>query len=111
MNDEYVLVFNTCPDGRVARTLAERLVAAKLAACVNIVPGLVSVYQWQGKIERSSEHLLLIKTHHSRYQALERELRQHHPYELPEIVAVPLSHGLPAYLSWIAEAVEVEEAK
>lgn len=100
------LVLCTCPDRETARQLADRLVGERLAACVNIVPGLESVYEWQGKVERDAEVLLIIKTRRDRYAKVEATLRQHHPYELPEILRVSLSGGLQEYLHWIDNALE-----
>lgn len=68
---------------------------------MNILPGITSVYSWEGRIESAQEHLLLIKAHKDRYQAIETALRDNHPYELPEIIAVPIERGLPEYLHWI----------
>ncbi|MDR2876465.1 MAG: divalent-cation tolerance protein CutA [Chromatiales bacterium] len=102
------LVLTTCPDDRVARLLARALIEAELGACVNIVPGLTSIYRWQGVVEEGSEVLLLIKTLAVRYEALESFIRERHPYQLAEIIAVDLSAGLPAYLAWIGESVRAE---
>lgn len=88
-----------------AEALAKRLVASRLAACVNIVPGLTSVYEWKGKVESDAELLLLAKTTQARYRDLENALRDAHPYELPEIVCVPIVGGLSGYLEWIKDAV------
>ena len=88
-----------------AEELAKRLVASRLAACVNILPGLTSVYEWKGAVESDSELLLLAKTTEARYPALEQALRRAHPYELPEIVCVPIVAGLSGYLQWIEERV------
>jgi periplasmic divalent cation tolerance protein len=96
-----LLVFTTLPDGASARALADHIVSARLAACVNILAPCRSVYRWQGKIEDAEEVPLLIKTSAARYPELEAAIRARHPYELPEIVAVPLSPGLPAYLDWL----------
>jgi periplasmic divalent cation tolerance protein len=95
------LVFSTCPDAKSAEAVAETLVAEGLAACVNVVSGLRSVYRWHGKLEKADEHLLLIKSTSSNFSALCRRIRELHPYELPEVLAVPISDGLPEYLSWI----------
>jgi periplasmic divalent cation tolerance protein len=103
---EFILVFSTCPDREVAERLAFALVERRLAACVSILPGLHSVYRWQGATECSDEQLLLIKSRGSSYRELERALKELHPYELPEIVAVPISDGLPAYLAWIKGVME-----
>lgn len=88
-----------------AEDLAKRLVASRLAACVNILPGLTSVYEWKGTVESDSELLLLAKTTEDRYPALESALRDAHPYELPEIVCVPIVAGLGGYLEWIKDTV------
>ena len=100
------LVLCTCPDRETARHLAERLVGERLAACVNIVPGLESVYEWQGQVEHDNEVLLIIKTNAERYPLLEEAIRQNHPYELPEIIRVSLNGGLREYLHWIDNALE-----
>jgi periplasmic divalent cation tolerance protein len=84
-----------------AEGLARRCVEARLAACVSIVPGLRSVYRWQGQVETAAESLLVIKTRGSHYPALEALIKAHHPYELPEIVAVPVTLGSEPYLEWI----------
>jgi len=105
MTSEALLVYCTCPDDATANTLAELLVSKQLAACVNIINGIQSVYAWQGKVDFSDEALLLIKTTTSAYEALQNVLREQHPYELPEIVAVSVTAGLPAYLEWINESV------
>lgn len=103
MPDPHQIVLNTCPDADTARSLAQHLVEQGLAACVNIISGIHSVYRWQGRIESGEEHLLVIKTRQSAYAGLEQAIRERHPYELPEIIAVPVSQGLPAYLDWISE--------
>ncbi|BCX80668.1 periplasmic divalent cation tolerance protein [Methylomarinovum caldicuralii] len=101
MPTHYRIVLCTCPDPDTATGLARRLVEARLAACVNVVPGLTSVYAWQGRIETDHEVLLLAKTRADRFEALADYLRRHHPYELPEIVAVPIEQGDSPYLQWI----------
>lgn len=100
---EVLLVFITCPAGS-ADALGAALVEARLAACVNALQGLRSVYRWQGQVERSEETLLIAKTIPARYAALEAEVRRLHPYELPEIVAVNVAGGLPAYLQWVHDS-------
>lgn len=104
MESEYWVVFNTCPDAICAEKIARALVDRKLAACVNMLPGLRSVYTWKGVCETAEEHLLIIKTLASAYPALERAILELHPYELPEIIAVPIAAGLPGYLTWINQA-------
>ena len=99
-----LLCLCTCPDDEAATRLAEALVGERLAACANILPGLRSVYRWQGAIQRDAETLLLIKTTADRYPALQARLPELHPYELPELVAVEVADGLPGYLRWVADA-------
>lgn len=98
---ELFIVFCTCPDTATAGRIAEELVASRLAACVSQLPQLSSTYVWEGHVEHQSEVLLLIKTTALVYSRLESRLREMHPYELPEILAVPVSKGLPEYLSWV----------
>ena len=97
-----LLILTNLPDAASAQALAERLVSERLAACVNILAPCRSVYRWQGAVEDAEEVPLLIKTAATRYAALEAAIRAGHPYELPEIVAVPIVRGLPAYLDWVA---------
>jgi periplasmic divalent cation tolerance protein len=104
----YQLVLSTCPDQAVADRLARLLLENNLTACVNVVPGLMSIYRWQGQIERSQEFLLLIKTVEDQYQAVETCIRKHHPYELPEIIAIPIEQGLPEYLRWIDSCITLK---
>lgn len=98
-----LLVLCTCPTREVAETLARLLVQERLAACVNLLPQMQSIYRWQGRIETDDEILLLIKTQAARMEALQQRVLEHHPYELPEIVAVEIGSGLPRYLDWIDE--------
>jgi len=97
-----LLVLTNLPDRAVAERLADTLVAKNLAACVNILAPCRSVYRWKGAVQHDEEHPMLIKTTAERYDALEQALRAGHPYELPEIIAVPVERGLPAYLDWVA---------
>lgn len=89
--------------------LAQKLIDERLAACVNVLTDCVSVYRWEGKNETASEVLVLIKTLTQHYARLEEVIKSMHPYELPEIVAVPISNGLPAYLKWIADETVVSD--
>lgn len=100
--DDVLLVVTNLPDRETAMTLADTLIAEKLAACVNVLGTCTSVYRWQGEIERAEEIPLLIKTTVARYAVLEVAIRRLHPYELPEIIAVPVARGLPDYLNWVA---------
>jgi periplasmic divalent cation tolerance protein len=103
--ERFLVVLNTCPDRATAERLAGLLVAERAAACVNILPGLSSVYSWQGQIETASEFLLMIKTESGAYPIVEALLREHHPYETPEIVALNIAHGSSDYLQWIHQWV------
>lgn len=96
-----LLVFTSLPDRASAERLAEALVAERVAACVNVLAPCRSVYRWNGELQRDDEHPLVAKTSADRYPALEAAIRKRHPYELPEIVAVPVERGLPAYLDWV----------
>ena len=95
------IVLTTCPDAASAERIAQALVEEGLAACVNILPPMRSVYRWKGQVEEASEQLLLIKCSSARFPALRERLQSLHPYELPEIVAIPVLDGLPEYLAWI----------
>jgi periplasmic divalent cation tolerance protein len=97
-----LLVFTNLPDRAAAERLAEMLVDKQLAACVNLLAPCRSVYRWNGAVQHDEEHPMLMKTTAERYPALEEALRAGHPYELPEIIAVPIERGLPAYLDWVA---------
>ena len=107
MSDEGVLlVLTNLPDRSSAQCVAQALIKNHAAACVNILAECSSVYRWQGKVETANEVPLLIKTTRAAYQRLEETIRAHHPYELPEIIAVPLSAGLPGYLQWVAQETQ-----
>ena len=97
-----LLVIANCPDEACANRIALAVVEAGLAACVNLLPRVQSVYRWQGAIESASEVPLLIKTTAGRYTELETAIRELHPYDVPEIIALPIAQGLPAYLDWLA---------
>ncbi len=103
-----LLVITNLADADSARTMARALVERRLAACVNMLPAVQSVYRWRDAIEEAAEVTLVIKTTAARYAELEQAIRTLHPYELPEIIAVPVSAGLPAYLDWIAQETRKE---
>ncbi len=103
---EAIAVFITAANKDEAARLAEMLVEARRAACVQILPGMESVYRWQGKIERQPEVLLIAKTLRSKFAELEREVRAVHSYETPEIVAVPIVNGSAPYLEWLMASVK-----
>lgn len=100
-NTRYQLVFTTCPDAAVGERIAHTLVGERLAACVNVLPPMRSVYRWKGQVETASEHLLIIKIRAHDGAAVERRIRELHPYELPEVIAVPIVGGSDAYLAWL----------
>ena len=106
MSDDAIVVFMTAANGEEATRLAEMLVGAHLAACVQILPEMESVYRWQGKIERQSEVLLIAKTTRGKFDDLEREVRALHSYDTPEIVAVPIVSGSAPYLEWLFQAAD-----
>jgi len=99
---EPILVITNFPDRTSALALAQKLVDERLAACVNVLADCTSVYRWQEKIEHASEVPVFIKTLAQHYPRVEQAVKAMHPYELPEIIAVPISDGLPAYMQWIA---------
>ena len=105
LQGDHLVVLTTCPDEGSAEGIARVLVEQGLAACVNILPKGRSIYKWRGLLETSEEHVLLIKTHAARYALLEQAIKTAHPYELPEIIAVPVVKGLSGYLSWIDEII------
>ena len=100
-----LVVLCTCPH-EVAPALARQLVEARLAACVNLLPQVQSIYRWQDQVQQDSEELLLIKTTAEGYPRLEQHLGEHHPYSVPEVLAIPVSLGLETYLQWVEEAVD-----
>jgi periplasmic divalent cation tolerance protein len=101
-----LLCYCTCPDAGSAQRIAEALVAERLAACVNRLPGIASTYRWQGKVTTDSEQLLLIKTTDARFDALRTRLLALHPYDLPELIAVPIEHAHAPYLDWVRDATD-----
>ncbi|MGH8584170.1 MAG: divalent-cation tolerance protein CutA [Gammaproteobacteria bacterium] len=105
----YLLVMTTCPDQASAERLARALVESRRAACVHVLPAGTSYYRWQEALETGVEHTLLIKTRDPQYRAVEHLIREHHPYEVPEVIAVPLTYGDQRYLAWIDQNVSVEQ--
>lgn len=100
---DVLIVLTTMPDQNRAQALASHLVDSAMAACINILPQMVSVYRWQGELKIDHEQMLVIKTTRAQYPALEAAIRDRHPYELPEILALPAVDGLPEYRRWIGE--------
>ncbi len=106
----YLQVFTTVDSADTARELAQGLVQARLAACVQVVGPIHSVYWWQGQVESAGEFLLLIKTREDLYPRLESWLHEHHPYQVPEILAVPVTRGSAAYLDWMDAVLEASDS-
>ncbi len=104
-----LLVLCTCPDKACAEHIAYAMVDAHLAACVNIIPDLHSIYRWQGVCEQATETLLLLKTTEDQYAGLEQALRHQHPYETPEIIALPIVQGFSDYLQWVRASTQTKE--
>jgi periplasmic divalent cation tolerance protein len=102
---ERIVVFCTVGKAEDAERIAHELVTRGLAACVNVVPGLISIYRWKGKVERDPEHLLVIKTRAERFEALREALVSLHPYDVPEVIALPIVAGHAPYLEWLDESV------
>ena len=105
-SEEILLVLTNLPDRAAAERVAHALVEARAAACVNILAECSSVYRWQGRLESASEVPLLIKTTRAAYPLLEQTIKQQHPYELPEIIATPITVGLTGYLEWVAQETQ-----
>lgn len=108
MNPEHLVLLATAPDGPAAETLARTLVTEGLAACVNRVPGVRSTYRWQGAVHDDTEALLVIKSTAAAYPALERRIRELHPYEVPEVIALPIVRGSQPYLAWLSGQIGLE---
>jgi periplasmic divalent cation tolerance protein len=109
--DEVLACLCACPDLATARMLGRTLVDERLAACVQVLPGAESIYRWNGAVESAAEILLILKTTRGRLDALQARLVALHPYEVPELVALPAVAGLPAYLHWVAESTRVDDAR
>ena len=103
MPERIYLALSTFPDRDTAQRISNQLVSEKYAACANILPSIESIYRWKGKIESGNETLVFFKLSEDRQSAFQRKLRSLHPYEVPEIISIPISNGLPAYLRWVAE--------
>lgn len=100
---QVLLVCSNVPELELGKKIAAHLLQQRLAACVNILPAVQSHYRWQGALEQASEHMLQIKTTQARYSEVEAAIKAMHPYEVPEIIALPVIDGLPAYLEWVRQ--------
>jgi periplasmic divalent cation tolerance protein len=103
MAEQILLAVSTFPDAATARRISNQLVTEKFAACANILPGVESIYRWEGKVETAAETLALFKLSEDRQSAFQEKLRSLHPYEVPEIIFASVSGGLPEYLGWVTE--------
>ena len=102
---QVVAVLVTCPNRRSAERIATALISRRHAACVNLLPGVTSVYEWQGRLERSAELLLIIKTTRAGFPRVQRTVLELHPYDVPEIIALPVAAGYRAYLEWVCASL------
>ena len=105
--ESFIVIYCTCPDSGTADALAKKLLEEKQIACANLLPGLESRYWWEGKIQEDKEVLLILKTAHSLFKAVETLILKNHPYQVPEIIALPILQGNTSYLSWIQDSVKV----
>ncbi|NEX61484.1 divalent-cation tolerance protein CutA [Noviherbaspirillum galbum] len=108
MEHQILAVVTNVPDQATAQRIARHLVEQKLAACVNILPAVHSLYRWDGELEEATEIPLLIKTSAARYDELQAAIQALHPYEVPELIAMPVTAGLPAYLGWVVQETAKE---
>ena len=104
MPENQIVILCTVPDRGSGEQIAQGLVSERLAACVNLLPGVVSIYRWDGKVEKANECLLIIKTVSARFEAVRERIKAMHSYELPEIIAVPITDGDSNYLKWLSES-------
>src|SRR4030042_1669459 len=103
MSDSHIVIYSTVPNQEVGMNIAEDLVAGRYAACVNVLPGITSVYRWKGDICRDNEFLLIIKSRNTLFDEIRDRIRLLHPYEVPEIISLSISHGSDPYLQWISD--------
>ena len=103
MSENILLALSTFPDAETARQISDQLVTERFAACANILPSVESIYRWKDNIESGNETLVLFKLSENRQSAFQDKLRSLHPYDVPEIIFVPVADGLPEYLQWVSE--------
>ena len=104
--DSYIVIFTTCANAAEAERIAQALVTGRLAACVQILPAIRSIYLWQSKVESAEEHLLFIKTSQARFEAVRLKIEELHSYEVPEVIALPITAGAGKYLAWLGAVVD-----
>jgi periplasmic divalent cation tolerance protein len=105
-NSKYIVILSTTSNAEEATTIAQKLVADRLVACVNIIPGIQSIYWWNNAVQTDQEVLMVMKTEKSRYQDVEQAIKSLHSYDVPEIISLPLENGFEGYLKWIENAVK-----
>ena len=103
--NSYIIVFCTSPSSEISNQIAEECIRKKIAACCNIIPGINSIYEWEGKVEKSEEQLLLIKSTEDNFKVIENTINSIHPYDVPEIISVKLNDGNEPYLKWINQSI------
>jgi len=103
MEDKVLLALSTFPDAETARRISQELVHGEFAACANVLPAVESIYRWKGNIENGTETLVFFKLSEDRRTAFQEKMRLLHPYEVPEVIFIPLAGGLPEYLRWVAD--------
>ena len=103
--DSYIIVFCTTPSHEVSNQIAEKCIKKKIAACCNIIPGVKSIYEWEGKVEKSEEQLIIIKSTEDNFKAIENTINTIHPYDVPEIISVKINNGNELYLKWINQSI------
>lgn len=103
--DDFITVFCTCPNEKVADDIGTQVISNSLAGCVNILPNVTSIYRWQGKIEKEKEYLLVLKTTKNCYPSLEKLIIKLHPYQVPEIIALSINYASLEYLEWLKQNI------
>ncbi len=104
-HESLIVIYTTCPDSATAESITSKLLQAKQVACVNLLPGIKSQYWWEGKIQKDKEVLVILKTRQSLFKAVEETIKNNHPYQIPEIIALPILQGNASYVSWIHDSV------
>jgi periplasmic divalent cation tolerance protein len=105
-DSRFIVIFSTAGNSEEASRIAEKLVSDRLVACVNIVPGIQSIYWWKDGVQKDQEVLMVMKTKKSKYQDVERAIKSLHSYEVPEIISIPLENGFEGYLKWIEDTLK-----
>ncbi len=103
MREEYIVVYVTTPNEKTAKKIAKEVLEKRLAACINIIPNIYSTYRWRGRIEEDQEALMIIKTRRGLFDILAKTIKEKHPYEVPEVIGIPIIEGYNAYLEWIRD--------